>query len=555
MANNKALIGVSSLLLVAAVVGAVCVTINMKSGSSSDAHIASSNKAVTSICQPTDYKQTCESTLNQAAGNITDPTQLVQIAFNITKQYIAKAMKESQTLQQAEKDPQTHDAYMNCKEMLEFSIDDLQRSIERIGTFDFSQVDYYLNDLKTWLSALITYEQTCLDGFENTTTNAAEKMKAVLKKSGELSRNALSMMDGVSQALPGLTGGSRKLLSTDGLPSWVSAGQRRLMDSQVPDNNPLGYNIYNLQPNVVVGPNGQFKTINDALNAIPPENPNTFVIFVEAGVYDEVVRITKKMPRVALIGAGAAVTKITGRRNFADGVKTIATATVAVEGEGFFTKDITYENTAGPEGHQAVALRINADKSIIYNCDIVGFQDTLYAHSKRQLYIGCTIIGTVDFIFGDAEAVFQNCKMIMRMPGPNQACMVTAHGRTYKKQTTGFVIQNCEIFGDNDFKATNVKGYLGRPWKELSRTIIMNSNIDNIQPEGWSPWSGTLYLDTLYYAEFANTGPGADTTFRVNWPGYQRMFTPEQAAEFTAGRFIAADAWATSTGVPFKAGF
>ncbi|KAL9669941.1 hypothetical protein QQ045_007491 [Rhodiola kirilowii] len=117
------------------------------------------------------------------------------------------------------------------------------------------------------------------------------------------------------------------------------------------------------------------------------------------------------------------------------------TATFTALGNNFTAINIGIENTAGAIKEQAVALRVGSDMSFFYNYSINGYQDTLYAHAHRQFYRDCTISGTIDFIFGGAAAVFQNCQLIIRKPLPNQQNMITAHGRTEPGETTGLVIQ------------------------------------------------------------------------------------------------------------------
>lgn len=229
----------------------------------------------------------------------------------------------------------------------------------------------------------------------------------------------------------------------------------------------------------------------------------------------------------------------------------------AVNGDNFVARDIGFENSAGPEKHQAVALRVSGDMAIFYNCRMDAYQDTLYTHSYRQYYRDCIVTGTIDFIFGDAAVIFQNCRIEVRKPGPNQNCMVTAQGRKDHRGVGGTVLQNCTITGEPVVlkgQAPLFKSYLGRPWKEFSRTIIMNSFIDsNIDPEGWAIWNGNFALDTLYYAELMNRGPGSDQSKRVAWRGIQKI-SPQQVESFTGGRFFLGDEWVRASGIPYEPG-
>lgn len=150
-----------------------------------------------------------------------------------------------------------------------------------------------------------------------------------------------------------------------------------------------------------------------------------------------------------------------------------------VYGERFVAMGITFQNTAGPEKHQAVAVRNNADISTFYRCSFEGYQDTLYAHSLRQFYRECDIYGTVDFIFGNAAAIFQKCNLYARRPMPNQKVAVTAQGRTDPNQNTGISIHNCTVAAAPDFQmdwtsktiSNNIAPYSLFP-------ILYNINID-----------------------------------------------------------------------------
>lgn len=393
-----------------------------------------------------------------------------------------------------------------------------------------------------------------MDGFENTTGNAAEKMKKALKTSMRVSSNGLAMVTQISSMLtdlqiPGIN--RRRLLDIpvlghDDYPDWANPGMRRLLAAKG-------------KPNIVVAKDGsgQYKTIQEALNRVPKrKNNQTFVIHIKQGVYKEYLTINKTLTHLMLIGDGPKKTIISGNKNFIDGTPTFKTATVAVTAEHFMARDIGFENTAGPEKHQAVALRVQADKAVFYNCEMHGYQDTLYVHTMRQFYRDCVVSGTIDFVFGDAAAVFQGCTFLVRKPLPNQQCIVTAHGRKERRQPSALIIQNSSFKPDTDLVPVKkqFRSYLGRPWKEYSRTIIMESFIDDlIQPEGWLPWAGDWGLKTCFYTEFNCYGPGSDKSKRVKWRGIKTI-TPKHALDFTVGRFILGDRWIKPTGVPYVSG-
>lgn len=179
--------------------------------------------------------------------------------------------------------------------------------------------------------------------------------------------------------------------------------------------------------------------------------------------------------------------------------------------------------------------------SAFYNCRMDAYQDTLYVQVHRQFYSNCVISGTVDFIFGDASAIIQNSLIIVRRPLDGQKNAVTAQGRSDKRETTGLVIHNCRIVPEQKLVPLRFKipTYLGRPWKMYSRTVIMESTLgDLIQPAGWLEWAGNFALDTLYYREYGNRGPGAVTSRRVRWKGYNVTTNRNEALQFTAGPFI-----------------
>ena len=120
-------------------------------------------------------------------------------------------------------------------------------------------------------------------------------------------------------------------------------------------------------------------------------------------------------------------------------------------GDGFIARDITIRNTAGAANQQVVALRSGSYLSVFYRCSLEGYQDTLYVHSQGQFYRECDIYGTVDFIFGNAAVVLQNCNIYACYP-PNETNTLTAQGRTDLNQNTGISIHDCTVKAASDLR-------------------------------------------------------------------------------------------------------
>lgn len=549
-----ALIAVSSLLLVLMV--AALVVVFQDNEAKKPAKASASEKAITALCQTTDYKKTCLDSLR--GHNSTDPKELIQVAMQATIAHIKAAIQNSTALRQAQADPRAQAALDTCGDLANLAIDDLERSYSKFRQFDITNVDDILLELKTWISGAMTHQETCLDAFEKTEGDAGARMKDFLKKSMQMTSNALAMVAEISTFLESMgvqgyrqSSRRRRLLSEDldQLGSWVDHDKRKLLS--VPPAK--------IRPNIIVAKDGsgKYKTINEALKDIPIRSARTFVLYIKEGVYEETVFINTTFTNVMMIGDGPTKTRITGKLNFVDGVGTYQSATVAVQGDDFVARDIGFENSAGAEKLQAVALRASSDKSIYYNVHIDGYQDTLYTHVYRQFYRDCTISGTIDFIFGDSAAVFQGCTLLFRKPLKGQQNIITAQGRLDARQPTALVLQNCTFKAAPEFHPIKHEftSYLGRPWKDFSRTIIMESYLDDhIHPTGWLPWDGEFALKTLFYTEFNNRGPASPKAERVKWPGLKEL-PPNRIKRFTAAEFLDGNRWIERKRLPYAAGF
>ncbi|KAM7483948.1 hypothetical protein LguiB_008531 [Lonicera macranthoides] len=556
----------ATLLLLATVIGIVARVKSRNRDSDSDSDSDSENIRATSAhtvlkssCSSTLYPDLCYSAIATVPGlskKVTNQKDVIKLSLNITTEAVEHNFFTIQKLIALKKLTKREKiALHDCLETIDETLDELHKAVEDLQDYPAKKtLTEHAGDLKTLISSAITNQETCLDGFSH--DGADKHLREVLVKGQthveKMCSNALAMIKNMTDTdmenEAKIMG--RKLKeerNRGGWPEWLSAGDRRLLQSST------------VTPNVVVAADGSgdYMTVTEAVEAAPNKSSTRYVISIKAGVYRENVEVPKKKTNIMFMGEGRANTIITGSRNVADGSTTFHSATVAAVGQGFLARDITFQNTAGPSKHQAVALRVGADLSAFYQCDVLGYQDTLYVHSNRQYYINCLVAGTVDFIFGNAAAVLQDCDIHARRPDSNQRNMVTAQGRTDPNQNTGIIIQKSRIGATSDLRPvqSSFPTYLGRPWKEYSRTVIMQSIIsDVIQPAGWFEWNGNFALDTLFYGEYQNSGPGAGTSARVSWKGFKVITNATEAQGFAPGVFIAGNTWLDSTSFPFSLG-
>src|ERR1700761_8713265 len=299
-----------------------------------------------------------------------------------------------------------------------------------------------------------------------------------------------------------------------------------------------------------------FPAIQNALDHHPWPGPGGRVfIEIEPGTYNERVIITQNHPNITFLGRGKSPEDvvITNSLNAKQAGGTFFTETVEINGTGFQADNITFENSAGNTG-QAVAVADRADRSIFKHCRFLGHQDTLFADYGRQYYVDPYIEGVVDYIFGNATAVFDLDTLNSNGPG-----FITAQSRTAANQTTGYVILNSKVTSTiepaQDAVSSNLSAAgaasvaqnrrtigLGRPWRPYSRVVYINTELPAIvNPVGWNNWNNPANEKTAWYAESSSTGPGANPSARVPW---SHQLTPAEAKPYLPATFLrGSDNW------------
>ncbi|KAH7445564.1 hypothetical protein KP509_01G014700 [Ceratopteris richardii] len=535
-----------------------------------------------SICSRTLFPDACLDELSSfSLSALVNPSQLVsfavQAALSRTNEAYQVALEVSSRSGLSLLERQ---CTLDCAGFMEDAKEQLGSAFSKLSAVhgsDIGSIQGFLRDVKVWLSASLSLQTACVDGFDLAPGSVQVEVESHQGYLAKVIGNGLFLVDvlaRVGNSLDGWVNGfapippyvhlRRRLLDQDmqtdrseshnelmevedGFPSWVSASERRLLQ-----NSPN-----NITADAVVAQDGSgnFMRITDALMNIPSNRKGRYVIYIKKGIYKEVFNITKDQKYISFIGDGIGSTVITGDRNVASGdFNTYRTCTVGIAGKGFYARDITIQNTAGPSGHQAVALRAQADFLVFYRCSFEGYQDTLYALSSRQFYRDCVVSGTVDFIFGNAIALFQNCNITARLPLSSQKNTLTAQGRKLSADISGYSFQNCTIQGEPELLKSSVPTFLGRPWKAYSRVVFLESEMQAlVNPGGWLEWNeSNPFTDTVYYGEYANRGPGANTANRVKWPGVRANLSPDEASQYSVQNFLAGETWLGAYDVKYQ---
>ncbi|QCD77790.1 pectinesterase [Vigna unguiculata] len=475
---------------------------------------------IAQACMDIENQNSCLTNIHNELTKIgpPSPTSVMSAALKATLNEALVAIDNMTKITTFSVSYREQQAIEDCKELLDFSVSELAWSLGEMRRIRGGDTNVqHEGNLEAWLSAALSNQDTCLEGFEGTDRRLESYISGSLTQVTQLISNVLSLYTQL-HTLPFKPPRNKTIAESDGtseFPEWMSEGDQELLRAK-----PHGVRADAV---VALDGSGHYRSIAEAVNAAPSHSARRYIIYVKKGLYKENVDMKKKMTNIMLVGD-------------------------AVSGKGFIARDMSFRNTAGPVNHQAVALRVDSDQSAFYRCSVEGHQDTLYAHSLRQFYRECEIYGTIDFIFGNGAAVLQNCKIYTRVPLPLQKVTITAQGRKSPHQSTGFTIQDSYILATQPT-------YLGRPWKQYSRTVYINTYMSGlVQPRGWLEWFGNFALNTLWYGEYRNYGPGASLSGRVRWPGYHVIKDASTASFFTVQRFINGDTWLPRTGVKFTAG-
>ena len=310
---------------------------------------------------------------------------------------------------------------------------------------------------------------------------------------------------------------------------------------------------------VALDGSGQYKSIQDAINAVPDSSLKRTVILIKNGVYNtEKLIVPASKMNLTILGEDREKTIVSYHiydcKNPESGNKCPAeavalwkenkdlirtSATLTVLADNFRAENLTVSNTAGPVG-QGLALTLRGDRICFVDCNILGYQDTILMgnEGKHNYFKNCLVLGRTDYIYGAGIGYFDTCEIRSFGGG-----WITAPS-TPETQEYGFVFNGCKLTYAPNSPRDGDDGKLiaiGRPWHNYPKVAILNSELcEQMDPKGWPTTWRMSYADSsskLDLYEYHNTGKGADMSQRSKWAGL-RALTAKEAKEYTIEKVL-----------------
>lgn len=237
-------------------------------------------QAIDRTCSRTTYPNLCVNSLVNFPGALgAKERDLVHLSMNMTLQRFGRALYGASAIASQPMDPMSRSAYDACLELLETSMDQLSKSLTTVGGGGRGGAGAG-EDVRTWLSAAVTNQDTCTEGLVAANGRVRDEMGQQLRDLAELASNCLAIFSAAGKDFSGIPIQNRRrrrlLESEDGpLPAWMGRRDRRLLAL------PVGQMQYDYK--VSNDGNGTHKTIEAAIKAAPEYSSRRIIIYITAG--------------------------------------------------------------------------------------------------------------------------------------------------------------------------------------------------------------------------------------------------------------------------------
>lgn len=311
--------------------------INSSNSSSSLHHPLEIHPTIKNACSNTLYPSFCFTSLSSVSKKNITLHHILEITVNRTLRHVknTRLIFLNKFVKKQDLSLQEKNAALDCLEMLDQTLYELRQATVDLYSFPLSD-SYYRSygNLKTLLSAAMTNENTCLDGFLDLELDSdyegglgnglKEELQFMLSPISKMISNSLALIKNLENHRGGNTTKSSVMWSKE---KKVLAGMT-VREEELVEVAALRLS----SPNVTVAKDGSgnFTTIGEAIQMAPNKSLDPYVMKIKAGIYLENVVIPREKHNVILVGDGMNLTVIMGSRNLVDGFSTFKTATLSM---------------------------------------------------------------------------------------------------------------------------------------------------------------------------------------------------------------------------------
>ena len=313
---------------------------------------------------------------------------------------------------------------------------------------------------------------------------------------------------------------------------------------------------------VAVDGSGDYKTVQEAIDAAPAGRAFPWLIFIKNGEYKGHVDVPSNKPYLHFIGQERDKVIITDDKLCGgdNALHVSVGATVVVNSDNCYFDNLTLENSWGHDkqaGPQALALNTTGDRTVFKNVAMLSYQDTWITPSTSNYRVyakDCFIEGAVDFIYNSGNIYIDNTTLYINRKSGGYI-VAPSHAADVK---WGYVFMNCTITAPGNPAETDV--WLGRPWHNQPKTVFINTTAEvTIPAAGWYEKMGGLPALWAEYNTMDGDGNPLDLSQRRSsyWKevdgeqvwvhNVKNVLSAEEAAQYTVKNVLSgSDNWQPS---------
>ncbi|RYR39824.1 hypothetical protein HN51_027593 [Arachis hypogaea] len=146
----------------------------------------SATESIRVACNVTRYPNSCFTSLTSFLSNTTttkamDPQAILSLSLRVSIHELSNLASSSSLS-------------VDCRELVDDAVSRLNDSLSKVEAAPKGLTEAEMADARTWVSAALTDQQTCLDGLEEIGSSNASEVKTKIERCGEYTSNTLAIL-------------------------------------------------------------------------------------------------------------------------------------------------------------------------------------------------------------------------------------------------------------------------------------------------------------------------------------------------------------------------